>query len=160
MRLHLRGAARSYNSNILPFMRRFCTLMCICRTIVNEGAAASPKQPIVNMGQGFFGYNPPDFILKAAKDALDRVDCNQYSPTRGRPRLKKAIADAYSPLWGRKLNPDTEVTITTGANEGKTRCVPLREDELTNAGMLSAFMGFIEEGDEVIIFEPFFDQYV
>jgi kynurenine aminotransferase len=33
--------------------------------------------------------------------------------------LKKAIADAYSPLWGRKLNPDTEVTITTGANEGQ-----------------------------------------
>jgi kynurenine aminotransferase len=93
-------------------------LIFIRRTIVNEAAAASPKQPIVNMGQGFFGYNPPPFILQAAKDALDRVDCNQYSPTRGRPRLRKAIADAYSPLWGRKLNPDTEVTITTGANEG------------------------------------------
>ncbi len=61
---------------------------------------------------------------------------------KGRPRLKKALADAYSPFFGRKINPDTEVTITTGANEG----------------MLSAFMGFIELGDEVIIFEPFFDQ--
>jgi kynurenine aminotransferase len=70
------------------------------------------------MGQGFFGYNPPDFIIKAAKAALDKVDCNQYSPTKGRPRLKKAIADSYSPLWGRKLDPETEVTITTGANEG------------------------------------------
>ncbi|RAL61532.1 hypothetical protein DID88_009571 [Monilinia fructigena] len=113
-------------------------------SIVNEAAAASPKQPIVNMGQGFFGYNPPKFILDAAKAALDKVDCNQYSPTKGRPRLKQAIADSYSPLWGRKLNPDTEITITTGANEG----------------MLSAFMGFIEEGDEVILFEPFFDQYI
>ncbi|KAK2625913.1 hypothetical protein QTJ16_005225 [Diplocarpon rosae] len=113
-------------------------------TIVNEAAAASPVQPIVNMGQGFFGYNPPQFILDAAKEALDKVDCNQYSPTKGRPRLKKAIADAYSPFWGRQLNPETEVTITTGANEG----------------MLSAFMGFIEDGDEVIIFEPFFDQYL
>lgn len=88
------------------------------RTIINEGATASPIQPIVNMGQGFFGYNPPDFILNAAKEALNRVECNQYSPTKGRPRLKKAIADAYSPHWGRKINPDTEVTITTGANEG------------------------------------------
>jgi len=96
------------------------------------------------MGQGFFGYNPPDFIINAAKAALDRVDCNQYSPTKGRPRLKKAISDAYEPFWGRKLNPDTEITITTGANEG----------------MLSAFMAFIESGDEVIIFEPFFDQCV
>ena len=90
------------------------------RSIINEAAAASPKQPIVNMGQGFFGYNPPPFIINAAKGALDRVECNQYSPTKGRPRLKKAIADAYSPHWGRALNPDTEVTITTGANEGES----------------------------------------
>ncbi|KKK20072.1 putative kynurenine aminotransferase [Aspergillus rambellii] len=102
-------------------------------SIVNEAAAASPVQPIVNMGQGFFGYNPPKFALDAAKAALDRVECNQYSPTKGRPRLKKAIADAYSPYFGRTINPDTEVSITTGANEG----------------MLSAFMGFIEQGDEV-----------
>lgn len=61
---------------------------------------------------------------------------------QGRPRLKKALADAYSPFFGRKLNPDTEVTITTGANEG----------------ILSALMGFVEDGDEVIVFEPFFDQ--
>ncbi|KAI8934636.1 hypothetical protein NX059_008329 [Plenodomus lindquistii] len=113
-------------------------------SIVNEAAAASPVQPIVNMGQGFFGYNPPKFVLDAAKAALDTVECNQYSPTKGRPRLKKAIADAYSPFFGRTLNPDTEVTITTGANEG----------------MLSAFMGFLEQGDEVIVFEPFFDQYI
>ncbi|KAJ5564928.1 hypothetical protein N7513_001170 [Penicillium frequentans] len=113
-------------------------------SIVNEAAAASPVQPIVNMGQGFFGYNPPQFAIDAAKDALDRVECNQYSPTKGRPRLKKAIADAYSPFFGRTLNPETEVSITTGANEG----------------MLSAFMGFIEPGDEVIVFEPFFDQYI
>jgi kynurenine aminotransferase len=96
------------------------------------------------MGQGFFGYNPPQFVLDAAKSVLDRVDCNQYSPTKGRPRLKKAIADAYSPFWGRKLDPEKEVTITTGANEG----------------MLSAFCGFLEQGDEVIVFEPFFDQYI
>ncbi|CRL23679.1 Pyridoxal phosphate-dependent transferase, major domain [Penicillium camemberti] len=113
-------------------------------SIVNEAAAASPVQPIVNMGQGFFGYNPPKFALDAAKDALDRVECNQYSPTKGRPRLRQAIADAYSPFFGKKINPETEVSITTGANEG----------------MLSAFMGFIEDGDEVIIFEPFFDQYI
>ncbi|KAH8601713.1 kynurenine aminotransferase-like protein [Bisporella sp. PMI_857] len=113
-------------------------------SIVNEAAANSPIQPIVNLGQGFYGYNPPEYILNAAKDALNKVECNQYSHTKGRPRLKKAIADAYSPLWGRKLNPETEVTITSGANEG----------------MLSAFMGFIEKDDEVILFEPFFDQYI
>lgn len=63
---------------------------------------------------------------------------------QGRPRLKNAIAKAYSPFFGKEINPDTEVTITTGANEG----------------ILCAFMGFIEPGDEVIVFEPFFDQWV
>ncbi|KAI9891499.1 MAG: hypothetical protein M1814_002622 [Vezdaea aestivalis] len=113
-------------------------------TIVNEAASASPIQPIVNMGQGFFGYNPPRYVLDAAKEALDRVDCNQYAPTKGRPRLKKALSDAYSPFFGRQLDSETEITIATGANEA----------------MLSAFMAFVEEGDEVIIFEPFFDQYL
>lgn len=72
----------------------------------------------------FSGYNPPQFIIDAAKGALDRVECNQYSPTKGRPRLKKAIADAYSPFFGRKLDPETEVTITTGANEGELPTIP------------------------------------
>lgn len=58
--------------------------------------------------------------------------------------MKKALAEAYATSFGRKINPDTEIAITTGANEG----------------MLSAFMGFLEQGDEVIVFEPFFDQYI
>jgi aspartate/methionine/tyrosine aminotransferase len=118
------GKGRYHTSKLL------CLLISSGRSIVNEAAAASPKQPIVNMGQGFFGYNPPEFIINAAKLALDRVDCNQYSPTRGRPRLKKAIADSYSPLWGRKLDPETEVTITTGANEGWKMAVPCQASML------------------------------
>nr|POF17359.1 putative aminotransferase c6b12.04c [Quercus suber] len=65
-----------------PLVR--CSLNRWSRSIVNEAAQASPIQPIVNMGQGFFGYNPPDFVLNAAKDAIDRVECNQYSPTKVR----------------------------------------------------------------------------
>ena len=51
------------------------------RTTVNE-AASSCTTPVINLGQGFFGYNPPEYVLNAAKDALNRVDCNQYSPTK------------------------------------------------------------------------------
>lgn len=64
--------------------------------------------------------------------------------SQGRPRLKRALASAYSKTLGRELNANSEVTVTTGANEG----------------MLSIFMAFLEPGDEVIIIEPFFDQYV
>lgn len=58
--------------------------------------------------------------------------------------MKKALANAYSPFFHKKIDPDAEVVITTGANEG----------------MLSAFMAFIDQGDEVILFEPYFDQYL
>jgi kynurenine aminotransferase len=95
----------------------------------------------VNLGQGFFGYNPPQFIINAAKSALDRVECNQYSPTKGRPRLQKAIADAYSPLWGRKLDPATEVTITTGANEGEKDAAP-DIDEADSSRHVKCIHGF------------------
>ncbi|SCN98034.1 unnamed protein product [Fusarium fujikuroi] len=113
-------------------------------SMINEAAAKSSVQPIVNMGQGFFGYNPPEFIIDAARDALLRVDCNQYAPTKGKPSLKRAIAENYSKRLGRQIDAETEVTITTGANEG----------------ILSALMAFVEQGDEVIVFEPFFDQYI
>ncbi|KAL7782917.1 putative kynurenine aminotransferase [Trichoderma afarasin] len=58
--------------------------------------------------------------------------------------LKKSIAREYSLSFNRQLDPDTEVTVTTGANEG----------------ILCALMAFISPGDEVILFEPFFDQYI
>lgn len=59
-------------------------------------------------------------------------------------RLRQALSDSYSPLFGRKLDPANEIVVTTGANEG----------------ILSAFMGFVEDGDEVIVMEPYFDQYI
>jgi aspartate/methionine/tyrosine aminotransferase len=58
--------------------------------------------------------------FNSASEPLWLTHPPQYSPTKGRPRLKKAIADSYSKFWGRQLNPETEVTITTGANEGMT----------------------------------------
>lgn len=86
--------------------------------MVNAAASSSPVQPIVNMGQGFFGYAPPQFIVDAAIEALGTVDGNQYSATKGRPRLKKALAKVYSEWLERPIDSETEVTVTTGANEG------------------------------------------
>jgi kynurenine aminotransferase len=95
--------------------------------MINGTAAISPVQPIVNMGQGFFGYNPPEFIIEAAQQALTKVDCNQYAPTRGKPTLKRAVANPYSKLMNRQIDPETEVAITTGANEGKHEFLTLTE---------------------------------
>jgi kynurenine aminotransferase len=109
-----------YGMNNVPYYdRQGKELIRIFRSIVNAAAASSPVQPIVNMGQGFFGYAPPQFIVDAAIEALGTVECNQYSPTRGRPRLRKALASAYSEWLQRPIDPETEVTVTTGANEGQ-----------------------------------------
>ncbi|KAK9476979.1 pyridoxal phosphate-dependent transferase [Lipomyces japonicus] len=116
-------------------------------TIVNEaaaGAQASLPFPVLNLGQGFFSYNPPDFAIHAAQQALNDVSANQYSHTKGRPSLRQALARAYEPSFGREIDWQTEVVVTSGANEG----------------MFSAFTGFLNDGDEVIVFEPFFDQYI
>lgn len=115
-------------------------------SFINETAAAQEKESgekVVNLGQGFFSYSPPDFAIAGAKRALDVAMFNQYAHARGKPDLLNALADTYSTRLGRKLSTDN-IQVTTGANEG----------------MLSVFVGLLERGDEVIVFQPFFDQYI
>ncbi|KAI9212116.1 hypothetical protein DS838_003006 [Geotrichum bryndzae] len=85
-----------------------------------------------------------EFAIDAAKAALDKPLLNQYAPAKGLPSLRNALANAYSKSFQRELNPETEILVTAGANEG----------------MYSAFTAFLDQGDEAIVFEPFFDQYI
>ena len=116
-------------------------------SLINETAAAAqeanPDTKIVNLGQGFFSYSPPDFAIQAVDDALTKPQYNQYAPAKGNPNLLKQVAAHYSKSYGRDV-PVDEVQITTGANEG----------------MFAVFFGFLTPGDEAIVFEPFFDQYI
>ena len=75
------------------------------------------------------------------RQTIERDDTHQYVPANGRARLRKALANTYSPLLNRSLDPDREIVITTGANEG----------------IFCALMAFVNPGDEVIVLEPFFD---
>lgn len=112
--------------------------------LINETAAEallSSGKPVTNLGQGFFSYNPPSFVSNAVSTALQSF--NQYAPARGNPNLLQNVAAYYSKAFNRPVSID-EVQITTGANEG----------------MFAVFFGFLCPGDEVIVFEPFFDQYV
>lgn len=96
----------------------------------------------VNLGQGFPNFKTPAFIKDAACSAI-HADVNQYSPPKGLLRLRKALVNEYGPLMNQQLDPETNVIVTAGANEG----------------MFSIFQAFLDEGSEVICFEPFFDQY-
>lgn len=116
-------------------------------SLINEAAlTASSKpgaKPIYNLGQGFFSYNPPDFALESLNKAVEVPQFNQYAPTKGNPNLVKSLTEKYSQDFGYQVNSD-QISVTTGANEG----------------MLSIFFGFLTPGDEVVVFQPFFDQYI
>lgn len=116
-------------------------------SLINESAATaakeSPDREIINLGQGFFSYSPPEFAISAAKSSLDVAANNQYAHTKGKPSLLKALAKTYTKHHGRQITTD-EILVTTGANEA----------------LLAIFTGFLTKGDEVIVFEPFFDQYI
>ncbi|KAG6880441.1 hypothetical protein C0992_000043 [Termitomyces sp. T32_za158] len=89
-------------------------------------------------------FAPPQWITEAAESALKTVAPNHYSHPKGRIRLREAIKSFYEPHFGRTIDVDSEILVTSGANEG----------------MYSVLTAFLEQGDEVIMFEPFFDQYL
>ncbi|CUS21097.1 LAQU0S02e05798g1_1 [Lachancea quebecensis] len=118
-------------------------------SLTNEAAAAAAHntqnkgRELVNLGQGFFSYSPPAFVVEEAQKALDDAMVNQYSPTKGRITLINSLIKQYSPLYNTQLQANN-IQVTTGANEG----------------ILSCLVGLVNPGDEVIVFEPFFDQYI
>jgi aspartate/methionine/tyrosine aminotransferase len=112
-------------------------------SIFTEMTRLAIKHQAVNLGQGFPDFAGPDFVKEAAAAAIF-ADHNQYAPSHGVPRLRNAIAATWGTTYGQEIDPDSEVTVTTGATEG----------------MLAALLALVDPGDEVILFEPFYDAYV
>src|SRR5207302_209784 len=96
----------------------------------------------VNFAQGFPDFDPDARIIDAAAQAL-RAGYNQYATTWGAPQLRNAVARKHSAAWGRTVDPDREVTVSCGATEA----------------MIAAMLAAVDPGDEVIIFEPFYENY-
>ena len=96
----------------------------------------------INLAQGFPNFPAPDVIKEAAVRAI-RDDINQYAITWGARRLRHALARKYDEWYGLPVDPEAEVTVCCGATEA----------------MASTMMALIDPGDEVIIFEPFYENY-
>ena len=96
----------------------------------------------VNLAQGMPDFPPPPEVVEAAHRALDG-EFHQYAITWGAPRLRRAIADKYGKLYGMDVDPDRHVTVCCGSTET----------------MLSTLLAVLNPGDQVIIFEPFYENY-
>jgi N-succinyldiaminopimelate aminotransferase len=96
----------------------------------------------VNLGQGFPDYNGPQEVLNIAQRNIEQ-GANQYPPGIGVPDLRQAISEHQKRFWNLSYDPDSEVLVTMGATEA----------------LAGALLGILNEGDEVIVFEPLFDTY-
>ncbi len=96
----------------------------------------------INLAQGFPDFPAPEVIKEAAQRAI-RDDVNQYAITWGAKRLRDALAQRYGDWYSMAVDPETEVTITCGATEA----------------MATTLMSIVDPGDEVIVFEPYYENY-
>ena len=117
-------------------------LQGIGTTIFATMSALATEHEAVNLGQGFPDADGPSEVLEAAVDAI-RGGHNQYAPGIGIPALRRAVADHQQRFWGLAFDPDDEVTACAGATEG----------------MAAAILALCEPGDEVVLFEPWYDAY-
>ena len=112
-------------------------------SVIREMTRLSMLHGAMNLAQGYPDFPAPAFIKEAAIAAIN-ADINQYAITWGSPRLRRAIADKTKRFYGLDLDPDREITVTCGATEA----------------MMATLLAVVEPGDEVIVFEPFYENYV
>jgi N-succinyldiaminopimelate aminotransferase len=111
-------------------------------TIFAEMSALAASTGAINLGQGFPDEDGPAEVLEAARRAIsDGV--NQYPPGLGMPVLREAIARHQDRFYGIHLDPDREVLVTAGATEA----------------IAATLLALVDDGDEVVTFEPFYDSY-
>lgn len=96
----------------------------------------------VNLAQGFPDFAAPSFLKEAAAEAI-AANHNQYPITWGIPPLRDAIAYKYQETYGIELDPAREITVVCGATEG----------------MVATLLATVNAGDEVIVFEPYYENY-
>jgi len=111
-------------------------------SVIREMTRLAQRYGAVNLAQGFPDFPAPAEIKQAAQEAIAR-DINQYAITWGAKPLRDAIAEKFARTQGVTIDPEREITVCCGSTEA----------------MISAMMAIINPGDEVVIFEPFYENY-
>src|SRR5687767_9815254 len=111
-------------------------------SVIREMTRIANQHEAINLAQGFPDFPMPEPMKEAACAAING-DINQYAVTWGSAALRIAIANKYRKWYNMDVDPDREVTVTCGATEA----------------MAAVFMALIDPGDEVIVLEPFYENY-
>jgi aminotransferase len=111
-------------------------------SVIREMTRVAREHGAVNLAQGFPDFPAPE-ILKDAACAAIRADVNQYAITWGSPNLRGALARAYMRNYGMEVDTERELTVTCGGTEA----------------MAAVLLAIVDPGDEVIVFEPFYENY-
>jgi methionine aminotransferase len=111
-------------------------------TIFSVMSQLAVEHRAVNLGQGFPDFEPPEALREAITRAMAEGR-NQYAPGIGLPSLREQIALKTERMYGRRIDADTEVTVTSGATEA----------------LFAAIAAVVRAGDEVIVFDPAYDSY-
>jgi aspartate/methionine/tyrosine aminotransferase len=111
-------------------------------SVIREMTRVSNQYGAINLAQGFPDFPMPSPMKEAACAAI-QGDINQYAITWGTPALRLAIAAKYRKWYGLDVDPEREITVTCGATEA----------------MAAVFLALVDPGEEVIVFEPFYENY-
>jgi aminotransferase len=111
-------------------------------SVIREMTRLANLHGAINLGQGFPDFPAPEELKHAAARAIAE-DHNQYPITWGVPGFRRAIAETYARDHQLVVDPETEVCVTCGSTEA----------------MIATFLGVLDPGDEVVVFEPFYENY-
>ena len=111
-------------------------------SVIREMTREAVKYGAVNLGQGFPDFAAPEDIKRKAMEAIGD-DHNQYAITWGVKSFRDAIAAKTKRFLGLDVDPETEITVTCGSTEG----------------MIAGMMATVDAGEEVVVFEPFYENY-
>ena len=111
-------------------------------SVIREMTRVARQHDAVNLAQGFPDFPAPDLLKEAACAAI-RNDVNQYAITWGAPSLRSALARKYGENYGMDVDTEREITVTCGGTEA----------------MAAVMLAVVDPGDEIIVMEPFYENY-
>src|SRR5215470_383322 len=152
MRVFLGGVARLLQSkamstpenNMSQIARRMLSAKAeqFTESVIREMTRLALRHNAVNLSQGFPDFAAPSEVKEAARQAI-ADDINQYAITWGAKPLRDAIVEKFARTQGVEVDPERELTICCGSTEA----------------MMSSMMAIINPGDEIVVFEPFYENY-